>query len=129
MSDNEMAIVVLSIIFGSIVAIVAISKVFGLIKAWIERNNSSYDEESFDRLAKAFIKHKKDSERRFQNLEAIVTEDEPKSSSSSSKKQLKEAQLHNTIEIDSDEDQKEEQKEQRESKSSNSGNLRNMLKE
>src|SRR5680860_1065781 len=102
MSDNEMAIVVLSIIFGSIFAIIVVIKLIGLAKTWINRNNASYNEETFDRLAKAFIKHKKETDRRLQNIEAIVTDDEPKSKASSNR-ELKQSQLHNTIEIKPDE--------------------------
>ena len=74
MSDNELAIVVLSIIFGSIVLIVGISKLSGLLKAWIERDKGGYDEEAFNRLGKAFVEHKKDMERRVRNLEAILAD-------------------------------------------------------
>lgn len=133
MSDNEMAIVVLSIIFGSIVAIVAISKIFGVLKAWIERNKSTYDEEQFDRLARAFIQHKKEMDRRVQNLEAIVTDEEPKSLSdspsgssvASSPGRQPGTSRHNTIEVDTG----EASSSKKEEKESEGGSLRNMLKE
>lgn len=121
MGEDELIVL---IVFGSIFGIVVVSQLISLAKKWIERNNSSFDEKAFDRLAKAFIKHKKESERRFQNLEAIVTEEEPAASQKSSDKKLKETQLHNTIEIDEDSAESEKNRGK-----SDSGNLRNMLKE
>lgn len=60
-----------------IVAIVAIACATSLIKEWINRDkNSGVDEEGFDRLAKAFMQHKKEMQERVQNLEAIIAEDE-----------------------------------------------------
>lgn len=54
-----------------IVAIMVIGCVTSLIKAWINRNqNNSIDEESFNRLARAFMQHKKEMEKRIRNLEA-----------------------------------------------------------
>lgn len=121
--------IIVAIVFGSILGMMTIPMLISLAKKWIDRNKVTYDDEKFERLAKAFISHKKDVERRLQNIEAIVTDDEPKSTSSSSSKsssrELKKTQLHNQIEIDSDESQ-EAQKNQKES---GGGNLRNMLKE
>lgn len=62
-----------------VVTIVAIVCATGLIKAWINRKNSSQagvDEENFNRLAKAFMQHKKEMQERVQNLEAIVAEED-----------------------------------------------------
>jgi hypothetical protein len=120
MGEDELVVL---IVFGTIFAIVIGSQLISLAKKWIDRNSNSYDEKAFDRLAKAFINHKKDSERRLQNIEAIVTDEEPKATSSS---RLKETQLHNTIEIDSEEPNAEKEKNEDTDKG---GNLRNMLKE
>ena len=120
----------LLIIFGSIILMMTIPMVFALVKKWIDRNNNSYDEQAFDRLAKAFIQYKKESERRFQNLEAIISEDESTSSrSKKSDRKLERPQLHNTIEIETDTNKSSEKKEKKDNRDSNSGNLRNMLKE
>ena len=117
--------IIVAIVFGSILGMITIPMLFNLAKKWIDRNNNSYDEEAFERLAKAFIQYKKDSEQRFQNLEAIITDDEPTSSSKkTSNKKLEETQLHNTIEVDTDESATKEQQ-----KESGGGNLRNMLKD
>lgn len=121
MGEDELIVL---IVFGSIFGIVVVSQLIGLAKKWIERNNSGYNDKAFDRLAKAFIKHKKESERRFQNLEAIISEEKPAKSKKSSNKELKETQLHNTIEIEDDTAESEKKRGE-----SDSGNLRNMLKE
>jgi len=58
-----------------IVAIVAISCATGLIKKWMDREpGSQVDEESFNRLAQAFMEHKKEMAERVENLEAIIAE-------------------------------------------------------
>ncbi|MDZ7680953.1 MAG: hypothetical protein U5J63_04370 [Fodinibius sp.] len=60
-----------------IVAIVAISCATGLIKKWMDRNPSSeVDQESFNRLARAFMEYKKEMTERVENLEAIVTDED-----------------------------------------------------
>lgn len=58
-----------------IVAIVAITCATGLIKTWIDRKQSSeIDEETFNRLARAFMEHKKEMTKRIENLETIIAE-------------------------------------------------------
>lgn len=86
--------------------------IYKLIKMKIQKGNSGYDDETFERLAKAFMRHKKESEQRIQNLEAIISDD-----NSSQPKHIEEPK--GTIEI---EDNREESK-------SDDGNLRNMLRE
>lgn len=123
-------VIILAIVFGSILGMIAIPMLFSLAKKWIDRSNNNYDEEAFDRLAKAFIKHKKDSERRFQNLEAIVAGEEPEPApDAESNRSLgeKERDSHQSIEIDAGEPEKE--KNQSRKSQSGGGNLRNMLKE
>lgn len=97
------------------------SGIYKLIKAKIDQG-SGIPDEAFDRLAKAFIQYKKDTERRLQNLEAIVT-DEDGSSSASSNKQKQLDKPHKTIEIEDDSGKEKEQSRK------DSGNLRNMLRE
>lgn len=119
-------VLIVAIVFGTILSAIVIPMLLSVAKKWIESKNSSFDEEAFDRLAKAFIKHKKESERRLQNLEAIVTDEEPKSlESNSTKKPLQQNKKSSkSIEIENAESDKEKQQ-----KESDSGNLRNMLKE
>ena len=63
-----------------IVAIVAIVCATGLIKMWINKNagSSGNIEQNFDRLAKAFMQHKKEMQERIQNLEAIIANEDVK---------------------------------------------------
>lgn len=65
---NEDTLIVI-IVFGSIFGIVLISLLFSLIKTWIKSNRNTFDEESFNRMANAFIKHKKETEQRLRRLE------------------------------------------------------------
>lgn len=115
----QILIPITGIVFGTLLVGYVFGKIVGLIKAWINRKGGSYDEEKIDRMAKAFIKHKKDTERRLQNLEAILTDDNPKSGSTS-KKQLNKRRSE-TIEIDDRETDTDQQEE------SYKGNLQNML--
>lgn len=98
-------------IFGSI---------FSLIRAKINRNN--LDEEAFNRLARAFMKYKKDSERRIRNLEAIIAGDEKEPISISAKSTKKADAPERTIEIEDAPLEKEDSVNQ-------NSNLRNMLRE
>lgn len=93
-----------------------IAKITGLIQAWINRKKGGYDEETFNRLAKAFMQHKKDTERRLQNLEAIISEEE----NEEQPRQISEPKQ--TIEIEDDERESGQQQGSGDSK------LRNMLK-
>lgn len=102
-------------LFGFIVA-----KVTGVIRAWIERDKGVYNEEAFQRLAKAFMEHKKNTERRLQNVEAIIADEDSGSEAGTDSKQLSEP--HKTIEIEDEHD------ENRENERSGGGNLQNMLK-
>ncbi|MCW9706905.1 hypothetical protein [Fodinibius salsisoli] len=118
MSFEEMVVALVGAIGGIALVGFIVAKVTGLIKAWINRTNTKITEKDFDRLAKAFVEHKKDTNRRIQNLEAIISEDS--SSSTSSADQIEAPKQ--TIEID-------EQEEQQESTEGNNNNLRNMLNE
>lgn len=92
------------------------AKMIDLIKSWINRNKAAFDEEAFDRLAQAFIQYRKNTERRIQNLEAIIAGEEEVPSA---KKQVEEPKQ--AIEIEGDEEKKASE--------TRSGNLRNMLRE
>lgn len=100
-------VLIVAIVFGCIGFVC--SGIYKLIRLKIERN-SGIEEETFDRLAKAFIQYKKDTERRLQNLETIIADE----NTGSSPNQLEET--HETIEIKDGEQQSENR------------NLRNMLR-
>lgn len=123
MSFEEMVVALVGAIGAFILVGYLAAKTFGLIKTWINRNNNSISEEEFDRLAKAFMQYKKDSERRLRNLEAIISEEDLESSSDtqSGPKQI-DAPRRN-IEI------KEQESGNENSQKGNSNNLRNMLRE
>lgn len=123
MSFEEMVVALVGAIGAFILVGYLAAKTFGLIKTWISRNNNSISGEEFDRLAKAFMQYKKDSERRLRNLEAIISEEDLKSSSDtqSGSKQIDAARRN--IEIKEQEPGKEN------SQKGNSNNLRNMLRE
>ncbi len=89
--------------------------IYRLIRAKIEQNNGINDE-TFERLARAFMHHRKETEQRLQNLEAIVTE-EPEHTK-------KTGNSHRAIELPD-----EEEKEKDESGPESQNNLRNMLRE
>ncbi len=118
MSFEEMVVALVGAVGGIALVGFIVAKITGLIKSWINRNNNAYNEEDFNRLAKAFMQHKKDTERRLQNLEAIASEEEVTGSSSGTGKSIEEPERKN-IEID---------EEPTESDSGNN-NLRNMLRE
>lgn len=101
-------VLIVGIVFGFITFI--LSGVYRLIRLKMERGGG-IEGETFDRLAKAFMQHKKDTERRLQNLEAIITDE----GTESSPKKLEEP--HKSIEIEDDEQNKTDNR-----------NLRNMLR-
>lgn len=116
MEGNEFIVAIVAIVFGTAFTGFVLYLIFSTIKNWINRKGGSIDEEYFDRMAQAFIEHKKNSERRLQNLEAIVTGDEVESN------QLELDEPEQTIEI--------ERKETIEEKKGNDDNkLKNILKE
>lgn len=123
MTDQEFVLSIIAIVMGCSVVIVAISKISGLIKSWINRGKSNLDDETFDRLAKAFMQHKRDTERRLQKLEAIVTDDKSKSGSGSSQKPKQVEAPKKSIEIE------DRESEETKSKQNDQSNLRNMLRE
>lgn len=118
MSFEEMVVAVVGAVGGIALVAFIFSKVVGLIKTWINRNNIAITEKDFDQLARAFMENKQDMNRRIQNLEAIIADKGTSyKHSSDSKKQIEARE--DSIEIE-DEDQ-------RDSTADNDGNLRNML--
>lgn len=122
MSFEEMVVVLVGSIGAFALFGYLSAKIFDLIKTWINRKNSGIPEEEFDRLARAFMDYKKDTQRRLKNLEAIIADNdlEEHSSEQKSSKQI-EAPKEN-IEI-------EERSPETEESGSTNHNLRNMLHE
>jgi hypothetical protein len=116
MEGPEFVLAVVAMAMGTGIIITVITKGVDLIKAWINRNNASYDGEKFDRLAKAFIRQKNDMERRMQHIEAIITDEEPAELSVQSRDSKKLESRH-AIEIEDDYEREQP----------SSGELKNML--
>lgn len=66
-------IIAITVIFGF--AAFVCTGIYKLIRAKMDRDHG-IPAESFDRLARAFMQHKKEMEHRVQNLEAIIADDE-----------------------------------------------------
>lgn len=79
MSGEEFVLSILAMALGAAILITAIAKGTDLIKSWMNRG-AGYDDEAFERLARAFMQHKKEITQRMENVEAIVSNDESKSS-------------------------------------------------
>jgi hypothetical protein len=123
MSFEEMVVALVASIGGIIMVGFIFAKITGLIKAWINRNNNSIPEEQFNRLAKAFMEHKKETQRRLKNLEAIAAGDDISENASNNEKTKQIDAPKDSIEIDDRDEEKEQ------SQSDTDSNLRNMLKE
>lgn len=122
MGFEEMVVALVGAIGGIALVGFIFAKIVGLTKAWINRNNTAITEEDFDRLAQAFMEHRKRSERRIQHLEAIIAgQDEKRSPHPLSEPGEETEASSETIEIDDEQ--------QDESSDDNDGNLRNMLHE
>ena len=117
MQGPEFIIAALAIIAGTGLTGYIFMNIFKLIRSWIG-GNSDVDEETFNRLAKAFMEHKKDTQRRLENLEAIASEKDEAGKSGS--KQIEAPKQDISID-DSETEQKKD--------SSGDNNLRNMLQE
>lgn len=60
-----------------VITIVAIVCATSLIKKWLDKKEKGgIEEETFNRLAKAFMEHKKEMQQRVQNLETIIAEED-----------------------------------------------------
>lgn len=127
MSFEEMVVALFAIVGGLAFTGYVFAKIVGLIKAWVDRNNSGIHADDFNRLAKAFMKHKKDSERRIQNLEAIIAgeEAEPAVRAPEDTDQLNTPSQS----IEMEEPSRPQNETRKENNRGNDSNLRNMLRE
>ena len=115
--------IIVAIVFGSILGMIAIPMLINLAKKWIDRKEGGVPEEEFNRLARAFMDYKKNTQRRLQNLEAIISDDEPA-------EQAQEQESPKQIDAPNDEIEIEDSESvSQESQSSSQNNLRNMLRE
>ncbi|HET6528471.1 MAG TPA: hypothetical protein VFG39_06940 [Balneolaceae bacterium] len=117
MTDFEFIFAVIAIAGGIGFTFFIFGNIFKLIRTKINKNN--FNEEAFNRLARAFSKYKKDSERRIENLEAIIAGDEPEAQlKSNAQSKIDTAR---SIEIDA--------KPKKVDSETDDSNLRNMLRE
>ncbi|MDR8393473.1 hypothetical protein NC796_20125 [Aliifodinibius sp. S!AR15-10] len=72
--EELVAIILLG--FGTILGCLILWKIYHVIKSSIDKDSASIKEENFDRLARAFIQHKKDMNERVENLEAIIADND-----------------------------------------------------
>ena len=124
MEGPEFLIAALAIITGTGLAGYIFMNIFKLIQSWIG-GSTEVPEEEFNRLARAFMEHKKDTQRRIQNLEAIISDDD---SSESLNREQSSKQIEapkESIEFDDADNVSEESG----SSSNDQNNLRNMLRE
>lgn len=123
MSFEEMIVALVGAIGGIALVGFIVAKITGLIRSWINRNKNTIPEEEFDRLARAFIEHKKDTQRRLQNLESIIAEGEQEKNSTEDRSNSKRIEsAKESIEI------KDRETGNEEASSNNDSNLRNMLR-
>lgn len=62
--------------FGTIFGCLVLWKLYHTIKSSIQKDQPSISEDDFDRLARAFIQHRKKINNRVQNIEAIIAHDD-----------------------------------------------------
>ena len=118
-------IFIVAIVFGSIVSIVFLGIIGSIIKAWVKKGSSKNLSENQEFLS-ALREFKEKTDKRLSNLEAIVTDEEPKNLESKSEQQPLQETKKSSKSIEIEETESEKGKQQKES---DSGNLRNMLKE
>lgn len=70
-------IVLILVGFGTVLGALGLWKVFHMVKNSVNRERTSISEHDFDRLARAFIQHKKDMQQRVHHLESMVDESSP----------------------------------------------------
>lgn len=103
MTGEEFVLAIIAMVMGSVVLIVGITQISKLIRSWLNRNNNAqFSDEEFSRLAKAFMQHKKDMERRVQNIEALITEEAEEQEPPISYPELEESGNESTLQNDLD---------------------------
>lgn len=113
---------IVSIVFGSVVAIVFLGVMGSIISSWIKRGSGKNLSENKEFL-NALREFKEKTDRRLSNLEAIVTDEKPtKTQSNTGKKELLGKEQKSAIQIEiENESSKEDQDQVKNSK------LKNML--
>ena len=123
MGFEEMVVAIIGTVAGVGLFGFIIYQVSSLIKSWINRKKGGYDEKAFNKLAKAFMQYKKDTDRRLQNLEAIISDADEKEIERGSASGGSLSEPDGTIEIE----EKEKETEQQSQSNSSQSQLKNML--
>lgn len=71
-------IALLFVVFCSTIGLLILWKLFDITRNSIKKNKNSYNQDQFEKLAKAFIQYRKDNDKRLQNIETILTEEKPR---------------------------------------------------
>ncbi len=108
---------IVSIVFGSIVAIVFLGIVGSIIKTWVKKGSGNLTENQ--EFLAALREFKEKTDRRLSNLEAIVTDTAPDKTTSKKKETTKNEQK-SSIEIEIENEATKEENQQ-------GGKLKNML--
>lgn len=117
MDEQEFILSMIAIVLGTGLAGFFFYNVFALVKAWINRNNSTSNGEINPQFFKALGEFKKNTEKRITNLEAIISDlEEEKIRISDSTEQSGEITI-------------EDKKIRNDSNKKDTNNLRNMLNE
>lgn len=73
--DHLIALILIG--FGTVLGCLGLWKIFHMVKSSVSRENTTITENDFDRLARAFIQHKKEMRQRVRHLESIIDKQEP----------------------------------------------------
>ena len=112
-------IIIVSIVFGSIVAIVFLGILGSIINSWVKKGSAKNLSENKEFLS-ALREFKEKTDRRLSNLEAIIADEKSPAKEKSERKKLPEKEQKSAIEIEIENEEKKESDKQ-------SGKLRNML--
>lgn len=67
-------IALLLLAFGTALGALLLWKLFDMVRSSINKNKEAIPAEQFNRLARAFVEHKKEMTKRVQHLEAIIAD-------------------------------------------------------
>lgn len=70
---EEFIFFVMFVVFVSTLGGLVLWKIFDIVRNSIKKNKAKYEDDKFDRLAKSFIEHRKSTDRRLENIEAIIS--------------------------------------------------------
>lgn len=69
----EFLVPLLILSFFTVLGGLVLWKIFDIVRTSIHKDKGMYDQESFERMAQAFINHKKETEQRLRNIETALS--------------------------------------------------------